>query len=485
MTNSSRHSRPTPEADRFHFWGLVALLFWVPLPWGSVQPWAVSLDCLGIYLLSALWLAGYAYGRIDATTSIIAARTVGIVWLVLIVYVFIQAEVPGAGRWSAPGFALYEGARNAGIPVTEVISISPRATLGAAFLSFAYIMLFCLVLLLVRTRERLRAMAYTIVISGVLQAVYGLFMSLSGMEYGFLAKKSISLGVATGTFVNRNHFAGYLEMTLALAVGLLLGGHRSHQALISWRDWSRAVGRFLLSIKAPLRIGILIMALALILSRSRMGNIAFLTSLTLTGLVFVMLAKGTFRIRAGILWISILLVDVSFLGSYFGLEELKQRIETTTATEIDNRVDISDRLQTYVTDFQPLGSGLGTFERAFLPYLTPEMQVIYEGAEDDYLQFLGELGVMAVLLCFVVAGSLWVALRSTRSEGPMLYKGMSFAAVMGITSLLIHSIVDFNLQIPSNAMLMVVLLALCWISAYQPFDPLHNPLRHAVRQRQK
>lgn len=139
MSESSRHGRPTPEADRFHFWGLALLLLWVPLPWGSVQPWAVSIACVGIYLLSALWLVGFAFGRVDATTSFIAARTLIFVWLVLIVYVFIQATVSGAGRWSGPGVALYEAARNAGIPVTEVISISPRATLGSAFLSFAYI----------------------------------------------------------------------------------------------------------------------------------------------------------------------------------------------------------------------------------------------------------------------------------------------------------------------------------------------------------
>jgi O-antigen ligase len=208
------------------------------------------------------------------------------------------------------------------------------------------------------------------------------------------------------------------------------------------------------------------MALALIMSRSRMGNSAFLTSLTLIGLLYVLIARGTFRTRMIVLWISIMVVDISFLGSYFGLDQLKQRLETTTTSEMDNRVDISNHLQPYVLDYQTLGSGLGTFQKAFMPYLGPDMQFIYQGAENDYLQFMGETGVMAALPALLVLGCLIVALRVVRSGNFMLNKGMSFAAVMGVASILIHSLVDFNLQIPANAYLFVVLLAIGWITRY-------------------
>lgn len=259
-------------------------------------------------------------------------------------------------------------------------------------------------------------------------------------------------------------------MCLAVGIGLLLGGHRTEQHLTNWQDWLRAIGRFLLSEKAPLRSAILIMALALIMSRSRMGNSAFLASLTLIGFLYVFMARGTFRTRMIVLWMSIMVVDVSFLGSYFGLEQLKQRLKTTTTSKMDNRVDISNHLQPYVSDYQPVGSGLGTFQQAFMPHLGPDMQFIYQGAENDYLQFMGETGVMAALPAMLVMGTIIVALRVVRSRGFMIYNGMSFACVMGVSSILIHSLVDSNLKIPANAYLFVVLLALGWISRYQPLS---------------
>jgi len=47
-----------------------------------------------------------------------------------------------------------------------------------------------------------------------------------------------------------------------------------------------------------------------------------------------------------------------------------------------------------------------------------------------------------------------------------LMRGMSFAGIMGVIAILIHSSVDFNLQIPANAVMFVILLALCWLSLF-------------------
>lgn len=463
----SKASRKHHEADRFLLWGLILLLIWSPIPWGSIEPWSRCVLCVTTGLLASCWALLYAFGIARLTSSFRAAYPVLLIWATWVLYTLLQALAPILLTNETPAYALYQFAASTGLNISAVVSIEPHATLVAAALSFALMMTFSLLLLLIRSPERLQLLAYALLVSGVIQAIYGLVMSLSGLEYGFFAKKTVSLGLATGTYINRNHYAGYLEMCLAVGIGLLLGGNRTQQYLTNWQDWLRAIGRFLLSEKAPLRIAILIMALALIMSRSRMGNSAFLASLTLIGLLYVLKARGTFRTRMIILWISIMVVDISFLGSYFGLEQLKQRLETTTTWEMDSRVDISNHLQPYVSDYQPVGSGLGTFQEAFMRYLGPDMQFIYQGAENDYLQFMGEAGVMAAIPAMLVMGTIIVALRVVRSGGYMIYKGMSFAAVMGVFSMLIHSLVDFNLQIPANANLFVVLLAIGWISRYQ------------------
>src|SRR5438270_5744318 len=92
-------------------------------------------------------------------------------------------------------------------------------------------------------------------------------------------------------------------------------------------------------------------------------------------------------------------------------------------------------------------------------------------AHNDYLQFACEFGlVFAAVLGAVVLASLWTAIRAQLKRRDPLMQGMGFAATMAIVALLIHSAVDFNLQIPANAAMFVVMLALGWVCRY--WDPL-------------
>jgi O-antigen ligase len=134
---------------------------------------------------------------------------------------------------------------------------------------------------------------------------------------------------------------------------------------------------------------------------------------------------------------------------------------------VSNRVDISDHLQYYVFDYQPWGSGLGTFRDAFKAYQSEIIRIDYDYAENDYLQFLGELGMVgSAPLALMIVASLGLAVRGAYQTQQLFIKGMNLAFVMALVSLLIHSSVDFNLQIPANSMLLVTLLALPWITPY-------------------
>ena len=118
--------------------------------------------------------------------------------------------------------------------------------------------------------------------------LYGSVMTLSGLEYLLFVKKEDYLGTATGTFVNRNHLAGYLEMALAIGLGLMLMAGKGKPAELSgrWRGRVRSILRLLLSQKAILRLMLVAMVVGLILTRSRMGNTAFFNSLLITGFSF-------------------------------------------------------------------------------------------------------------------------------------------------------------------------------------------------------
>ena len=445
--------------DRVLFWLYIGLIVWAPLPLGSNRVWSSSFLAGAALVLGSVWAMLLAADRVRITRPLRKAAPLIGLWSLFVLYVFWQSEAGWAAHWAPKASQWYAKVAEAGIAVRPVISTDGHATEQAGFLSLALLVMFCLGLALIRTPDRLRQAAYALIAAGVVQSAYGIIAALAGSQGD---------AIASGTYMNRNHFAGYLEMTLAIGIGILAGGRRLTTDLTGWREWVRGGIGFLLSEKAPLRIAILIMALGLILSRSRMGNSAFMGSLTGVGLIFLLLSHGTFRVRLTILWVSILILDISFLGSYFGLQQLSERIEATTVTELDNRVDIHDQLQPFVQDFLPFGSGLGTFRKAFSTYYAEKFRFIYMHAEDDYLQFPGELGVGALLLPLIVILSLTQAVLALRRTDHIFIRGMSFAAVMAIVSLLIHSFVDFNLQIPANALMFVLMLAFCWLCRYLP-----------------
>lgn len=144
------------------------------------------------------------------------------------------------------------------------LTLDIRASIVTWLKSFAYVLLFALTLLLVDSTHRLKILIYALIFSGIVQAIYG---SLSVAFAGS--------GVATGTFVNRNHYAAYLVLCLAIGIGLLISWSAEQQQNRSWRRWLRDIAKLVLSPKAPLRIFLAIMVIALVLTHSRMGNTSF------------------------------------------------------------------------------------------------------------------------------------------------------------------------------------------------------------------
>jgi O-antigen ligase len=113
-----------------------------------------------------------------------------------------------------------------------------------------------------------------------------------------------------------------------------------------------------------------------------------------------------------------------------------------------------------IEDFNWVGSGAGTFRYAFPSYVNGDFGG-YDHAHNDYLELLSDLGYLGFsCLAGVVLISLWQALKALRHQHSSFVRGMGFAGLMGTLSLLIHSSVDFNLQIPANAMLFIAMLAI-------------------------
>ena len=338
---------------------------------------------------------------------------------------------------------------------TARLTLDLSASLTAWLKSLAYVLMFILTLLLIDSRERLKKLAFVIVLSGLGQAVYGsLALAMAGG------------GVASGTFVNRNHYAAYMVLCLSVGIGLLIASMGRSAGTGSWRQRLRHIGALILSGKAPLRIFLAIMVIALVLTRSRMGNTAFFASMLVTGTLALILFRDMPR-PVMLLITSLIVIDIIIIGSWVGLEQVKERLEQTTLAQ-ENRDEIDTYSYKMWQDYPFFGSGAGSYYSVFPRYREGGMgEGILEHAHNDYLEFLTEYGILGLVLpAGVVILALRNAILAQRKRRSQFARGIGFAALMAITAMLIHATVEFNLQIPAYAATFMVILSTAWLSRY-------------------
>ncbi len=437
------------------------LIVWAPIPLGSNRPWSWALLEVWVLLLALGWLVGRILGRYSHRPILRDAWPMLLCSLLWLVYVWAQlvplpVEIlqrlsPEAARWHAAAAA-------PDALTAAPLTLDRYATLEAACKSTAYLVFFALSLVLLRDRDRIRYAAYVLIASGVLQALYGAVISLQ------------SLGeVASGTFVNRNHYAAYLTMCLSVGIGVLIAS-LSGEKSPSWGRFFRNLMQWAITPKMGLRLGLVIMVIALVLTRSRMGNSSFFISLLVTGAIGLALSKRATKSMV-VLIVSLVAIDVFIVGTYFGTQRVVERIAQTTA-ETEDRDEVAAYAFNMWKDYPVFGSGLGSFPVVFPRYSAEGTAESYTHAHNDYLELAAEVGLVGVaLLGPMVLMSFAVALRAQYLRRDPLMRGVSFASMMGILALMIHSSVDFNLQIPANALAFMLLLAFAWISRYHTAPP--------------
>jgi len=313
------------------------------------------------------------------------------------------------------------------------LSVAPSASLLLAATMAACVLVFVLAREAAwRLEERAWIAAAPIVAIAALEAALGLAQFFSYWPDG----------VARGTYINRNHYAGFLEIGLLMAVGLgMAGGTRKGRSLTIRRG-------------AAIVVGALILA-GLIHSLSRMGFVAALTGLA----VFAMAAlakrfhrKGAEAQQTKKRWLiaaSAVVAAVAVLFVYLPPDQLIARFAELAATEditADMRMQIWRETLGLIQAYRWTGSGAGTYEAAFYRFKTVAPLNTVDYAHNDYLQWLAELGVVGFGVWFLAAA---VVLRSAWRRP---------AAIGALAAMALHSVADFNLYIPANAM------AVAWVA---------------------
>ena len=434
---------------------LLGILFWAPLPLGSNRPWAWSILQISIFML----LLGCIFLNKNVDfLGLKKFKKVILIWVVFLVLASLQI-IP------LPEFIINLLSPNANLsPDAQRLYLSTDIGQSKVSLlkSYTYFGLFLCSLILIDNEKRVKKVLTLMVIVGSLQGLYGILEILLGTHFSLIFNIPVAES-ATGSFVYKNHFANFIMLCLSAGIGLIIAGLNTNQSM-SRRDWSRAIVSSLLGNKALIRICLAIMVIALVMSRSRMGNTAFFAALTLVSIYALFADKNRSR-GLSILVGSMLIIDLLIVSSWFGLDKVQDRlIQTSLVQEARDEVVIDASV--IVADFPLMGSGGGSFYSVFPSYKKADVYAFYDQAHNDYLQMLIEYGVLSflclvaiVLLCF------FAAIAVIKKRKSVMYKGAAFASLMAIMGMLIHMTVDFPLQAPANASYFIVFLAMALISS--------------------
>lgn len=456
-------------ADGKIFFLFLLLLVWAPIPLGSNRPWASASLEIGMCALALAWGWLYAFGRVQLHAALLRAWPVVLLFACWLAWLALQviplpAELLQLLSPTRARLPTYDPAA-----AWHTLSIQPYSSLGFLLKSCAYVSAFCLTLALISRRERLRIIAVVIVTAGLAQALLASFMHLARVNQEVFFTGFSHIDNAHGTFVNRNHLAGYMEMCLALGIGLMIATLKGGSAQ-TWKQRLRDTAGWLLSTRVLLRISLIIMVVALVMTRSRMGNAAFFTSMLVAGVIGLATSRHATRSTV-ILLISLIIIDVFIVGTWFGVENVIKRYEQTTiyremqptGGSVEERLEPGLYATQMLRDYPLSGSGGGTFYTAFPKYRPGVISAYFTYAHNDYVQVATDTGVIGLgLLGLIVLSTFFIALKTLYERRDPLCRGVAFGTTMGIIAIMIHSWVDFNLQIPANAFTFAVLLALGW-----------------------
>ncbi len=301
---------------------------------------------------------------------------------------------------------------------------------------------------------------------GFLVSLFGILQHLTfnGKLYWF--REMRYGGIPFGPYVNRNHFAGFAELIIPLAlVPLLLGRVR--------RERWPVVGLF-----AVVPLG------ALLLSASRGGIVSLATELALLMLViFIRKSVGKQIFGAGAVLLAALL-----LVSWLGAGEILQRFSTLQSLEATPSKRASMRSDTWriFLDHPVIGTGLGTIQVAFPPYETLYDGKIVNHSHNDYLEALAETGALGGLCCFWFLAVLFIeGWKRSHDLEKSFAPALQLSGWIACCGLLVHSFVDFNLHIPANALLFFLMAHLATAEIQQQRSPDRGPRRSSQSEHPK
>jgi O-antigen ligase len=451
---------------------LVLALVWPVLAFGGVYPWAyATLAVLTVmFAIPAFWAGGW---RLDPRLTMAAGAVLVAVLLQLIPMPrdLLTAASPATTAFLETYDAGYALGVQSGAAPAHPLSIDPVATQRFAL----FFVIVCLLFAGVRSLgyvSSLRFLVTAVTALGGGVALIGLLQSgvSATRMYGIWAPQTAT--AVFGPFVNRNHFAALMLMTLPVGIAQFASYARAmrRQAGES-ASMVELLGTRAASQTLMCGFAVLLMSAALVMTRSRSGAAGFVVVLFAAVAIIArrLRTRQTFAVAA-LLAVTLIIVVTTWIG----WAPLVARFDELPGSRMSGRVDAWSEGIRIARAFWPVGSGLNAYATATLAYHDPAVELHFRTPHNDYLQLLTDGGLLvgipiAAMLTLLVMRMVR-ALRSAAVQSSFEAWTRSGAAV-GLLAVALQEFVDFSLQTPANSVMFAVL------SAYVISDPQPRPRR--------
>jgi O-antigen ligase len=429
--NRSGFSSVSSVVNKTIFGALPGLIVITAIPYGTVEPWWKAAFVCAVFALSIVALVSGSF-RIEGGAILLPM-------LALAVLAFVQTLSLGS-------------LEVAGLSVWNTISADPYQTRFFALQMLALTACLALFYRYANTEHRISVLVYTILAVAIASAIFGILRQTTQHQIGFVLPL-LKPAQGYGQFVNKNHFAYLMEMSFGLGLGLALAGGVKRERL-------------------PIYVALLLpIWTALVLSNSRGGILAMLVQIVVAALF--LMSRQSVALKAAL--VIVLVAGILFGTLWVGGDRLASNFEAATNELSITRAGASRneiwRATLKMFAAHPiLGVGLGGYWIGITAYHDASGLMTPQEAHNDYLELLSSGGIIgfAIGVWFVIA-----FVRATRrnlwAEG---MRTVRLGAILGITGVAAHSLVDFGLHILVNA---IVFLALISIATRENSDPC--PLR--------
>ncbi len=418
-------------ASRFAFLVICVAIVLSALAYGTVHYWSLGLFNLGGLIILALWVVdGFRLGNLRVNRNLLQLPLIGAIVL---------------------GVVQLLPLRSGGL--VNTLSLDPNNTKLVIVQLASLLVYFAATLVFVDTPHRLRVLVRTIMVFGFLLAIFGLTQSFTSPTKVYWIRE-LSQSTAFGPFINRHHFAGYMELTISLPLGLLLAGSIDKD--------KRLLYLFIA----------LFMGVALVMTASRGGIISLVAEIVFLVIVTAIWRKQSERRRvrssrlkgiatrvalAGALIVG-LFMGVILLGGEFSLNRFIDSVNTDDPTT--GRAHFWSVTLDMIKANPVVGTGLGAYGVIYTRYDTRNGLYRLEQAHNDYLQVFSDAGVAGGVLALAFVVLLFYRGFDRAKSRDDFRRGVALAALGGCFAVLIHSFFDFTLHTTSNALLFLVLAAL-------------------------